>query len=115
MNGKIHRASVMETDVLGEGSMWIGRALLDATGFLINERVEIYDMKTGARFATSFVEAPPGSGTINLNGEAARLATPEDKSLCCFDQVEAKLSKHALSWSTGKIASCEVNSQKDRC
>src|SRR5258708_36631165 len=74
MKGKIHRASVTQADLHYEGSISIDRTLLDAAGFFINERVEIYNIETGARFATYVIEAPQGSGMIGLNGAAARLA-----------------------------------------
>ncbi|QQO23649.1 aspartate 1-decarboxylase [Bradyrhizobium diazoefficiens] len=94
MKGKIHRASVTEADLHYEGSISIDRALLDAAGLLINERVEIYNIDTGARFATYVIEAPLGSGIIGLNGAAARLAMPGDKIIivayACFDEAEAK-------------------------
>jgi aspartate 1-decarboxylase len=94
MKGKIHRASVTEADLHYEGSISIDRTLLDAAGLLINERVEIYNIETGARFATYVIEAPPGSGTIGLNGAAARLAMAGDKVIivayASFDETEAK-------------------------
>lgn len=94
MKGKIHRASVTEADLHYEGSISIDRALLDAAGLLINERVDIYNIDTGARFATYVIEAPRASGIIGLNGAAARLAMPGDKIIivayACFDEAEAK-------------------------
>ncbi|MBH5389368.1 aspartate 1-decarboxylase [Bradyrhizobium diversitatis] len=94
MKGKIHRASVTEADLHYEGSISIDKALLDAAGFLINERVEIYNIDTGARFATYVIAAPQGSGIIGLNGAAARLAMPGDKIIIVayafFDEAEAK-------------------------
>lgn len=94
MKGKIHRASVTEADLHYEGSISIDQALLDATGFLINERVEIYNIDTGARFATYVIAAPRGAGIIGLNGAAARLAMPGDKIIIVayafFDEAEAK-------------------------
>ncbi|MBO4225291.1 aspartate 1-decarboxylase [Bradyrhizobium neotropicale] len=78
MKGKIHRASVTEADLYYQGSISIDRTLLDAAGILINERVEIYNVDTGARFATYVIEAPKGSGVVGLNGAAARLAIPGD-------------------------------------
>jgi aspartate 1-decarboxylase len=94
MKGKIHRASVTQADLHYEGSISIDRALLDAAGFLINERVEIYNIDTGARFATYVIEAPKGSGTIGLNGAAARLAMIGDKVIivayAAFDEAEAR-------------------------
>lgn len=94
MKGKIHRASVTEADLHYEGSISIDEALLDAAGILINERVEIYNIDTGARFATYVIPAPRGSGIIGLNGAAARLAMPGDKIIIVayafFDEAEAK-------------------------
>lgn len=94
MKGKINRASVTEADLHYEGSISIDEALLDAAGFLINERVEIYNIDTGARFATYVITAPRGSGIIGLNGAAARLAMPGDKIIIAayafFDEAEAK-------------------------
>src|SRR6266511_3324722 len=94
MKGKIHRASVTQADLHYEGSISIDRALLDAAGFLINERVEIYNIDTGARFATYVIEAPKGSGTIGLNGAAARLAMIGDKVIIvaysAFEVVESR-------------------------
>jgi len=93
MKGKIHRASVTQADLHYEGSISIDRTLLDAVGCLINERVEIYNIDTGARFATYMIEAPKGSGMIGLNGAAARLAMIGDKVIvvayASFDEVEA--------------------------
>ncbi len=79
MKGKIHRATVTEADLHYEGSISIDRDLIEAAGFLINERVEIYNIDTGARFATYVIEGRRGSGVIGLNGAAARLAMPGDK------------------------------------
>ncbi|WP_027556096.1 aspartate 1-decarboxylase [Bradyrhizobium sp. Cp5.3] len=97
MKGKIHCASVTESDLHYEGSISIDRALIDAAGFLINERVEIYNLQTGARFATFVTEAPQGSGAVDLNGAAARLGMPGDKisivAYASFDEEEATTFK----------------------
>ncbi|KRQ02087.1 aspartate 1-decarboxylase [Bradyrhizobium manausense] len=97
MKGKIHRASVTEVDMHHEGSISIDQALLDAAGFLINERVEVYNIETGASFSTYVIQAPMGSGTIDLNGAAARLVLPGDTisivAYAAFDEAEAKLFK----------------------
>jgi aspartate 1-decarboxylase len=94
MRGKIHRARVTEADLHYEGSISIDRTLIDAAGFLINERVDIYNIDTGARFSTYVIEAPAGSGIIGLNGAAARLAMMGDKVIivayASFDETEAK-------------------------
>jgi aspartate 1-decarboxylase len=95
MKGKIHRARVTEADLHYEGSISIDRTLIEAAGFLINERVDIYNIDTGARFSTYVIEAPAGSGMIGLNGAAARLAMVGDKVIIVayanFDNVEAPI------------------------
>ncbi len=97
MKGKIHRARVTEADLHYEGSISIDKTLIDAAGFLINERVDIYNIDTGARFSTYVIEAPAGSGIIGLNGAAARLAMTGDKVIivayASFDEAEAKVFK----------------------
>ncbi|MDO9459246.1 MAG: aspartate 1-decarboxylase [Alphaproteobacteria bacterium] len=79
MKGKIHRAHVTQADLHYEGSISIDRVLIDAAGLLVNERVDIYNIDTGARFSTYVIEAPACSGIIGLNGAAARLAMVGDK------------------------------------
>jgi aspartate 1-decarboxylase len=94
MKGKIHRARVTEADLHYEGSISIDRNLIEAAGFLINERVDIYNIDTGARFSTYVIEASARSGTIGLNGAAARLAMTGDKLIIVayanFDSDEAR-------------------------
>jgi aspartate 1-decarboxylase len=91
MKGKIHRATVTEADLHYEGSISIDRDLSEAAGFFINERVEIYNIDTGARFATYVIEGKRGSGVIGLNGAAARLAMPGDKVIIvAYAQMEAE-------------------------
>lgn len=78
LTGKIHRATVTEACVDYEGSISIDEHLLDAAGIRPYERVEVYNVTTGARFATYAIVGRPGSGTIGINGAAARLATTGD-------------------------------------
>jgi len=94
MKGKVHRARVTDADLHYEGSISIDKALMEAAGFLPYERVDIYNIDTGARFSTYIIEAPAGSGTIGLNGAAARLAMVGDKVIIVayanFDEAEAR-------------------------
>ena len=80
---KLHRATVTECDLNYEGSISIDRKLIDAAGLLINERVEIYNIDNGERFATYVIEGKKGSGVIGLNGAAARKACVGDKLIIC--------------------------------
>ena len=49
---KVHRATVTECDLHYEGSISIDETLIEAAGLLVNERVEIYNIDNGERFAT---------------------------------------------------------------
>lgn len=76
--GKIHRAIVTRADLDYVGSITIDQALIDAAGFLENEKVDIYDVTNGSRLATYVIPAERGSGEIGINGAAAHLVKPGD-------------------------------------
>lgn len=76
--GKIHRAVVTRADLDYVGSITIDRDLIDAAGFLENEKVDIYDVTNGSRLATYVIPAERGSGEIGINGAAAHLVKPGD-------------------------------------
>jgi aspartate 1-decarboxylase len=78
MNGKIHRATVTEANLNYVGSITIDSAILDAVGMVENEKVQIVNNHNGARFETYIISGERGSGTICLNGAAARLVQPGD-------------------------------------
>jgi len=78
LKGKIHRARVTQVDVDYEGSITIDKSLMEASDILPYEQVEVLNINNGARFNTYAIEAEPGSGTICINGAAARLAAKGD-------------------------------------
>ncbi len=96
---KLHRATVTECDLNYEGSISIDRKLIDASGLLLNERVEIYNIDNGERFATYVIEGKAGSGVIGLNGAAARKACVGDKLIICAyaAMAEDEARKHEPS------------------
>ena len=79
MKAKLHRATVTQADLDYEGSIAIDRDLLDASGILPHEQVDVLNITTGARFTTYAIEAPRGSKVIGVNGAAARLVQKGDK------------------------------------
>lgn len=79
LKSKLHRATVTEANLNYTGSITIDRDLIDAAGILINEKVQIVNNNNGARFETYVIEGKRGTGTICLNGAAARLVQPGDK------------------------------------
>jgi len=72
LKAKLHRARVTMADLHYVGSISIDAALLERSGILPNEQVDIYNITNGERFTTYAIAAPRGSGEIGLNGAAAR-------------------------------------------
>ena len=79
MLGKINRATVTQRDLNYVGSITIDKNIIDAAGMYPNEKVEIYNISNGNRFATYVLEGDPGTGIVGLNGAAARLVSLGDK------------------------------------
>lgn len=73
LKAKIHNATVTMTEVNYHGSITIDPLLLKATGLLPNEAVIVADSDNGNRFETYIIPGESGSGTIGINGAAARL------------------------------------------
>lgn len=69
---KIHRAKVTEAELNYVGSITIDPELLDASGIYPNEKVQVVNVNNGERLETYVIEGERGSGTICLNGPAAR-------------------------------------------
>ena len=78
LKGKIHRATVVQAELDYVGSITVDEDLLDASGILEYEKVQIVDVNNGNRFETYTIAGERGSGMICLNGAAARLVTPGD-------------------------------------
>jgi aspartate 1-decarboxylase len=94
MKSKIHRATVTDADLNYVGSITLDRSLMDAAELLEYEQVQVVDIDNGARFETYVIEGPLGSGTVCLNGAAARLVQRGDKviviSYGSYDEVEVR-------------------------
>ena len=78
MKGKIHRANVTQCDLNYEGSISVDSTLLERSGILPHEQVDVLNINNGERFTTYAIPAPAGSGIIGINGAAARLAQKGD-------------------------------------
>lgn len=76
--GKIHRATVTGACLEYVGSISIDSTLLQAAGMFAYEQVHVVNVNNGARLVTYALEATADSGTVVLNGAAARLAVPGD-------------------------------------
>ncbi len=94
MKSKIHRATVTDADLHYVGSMTIDPILMEAADLLVHERIEIYNVTNGERFATYAIEGERGKGEMILNGAAAHKARPGDlvivASYAEFEDAEAR-------------------------
>ncbi len=94
LKSKIHGAVVTQTELYYSGSITLDRELMDAADLLPGEMVLVVNVNNGARLETYVIEAPRGSGTVCLNGPAARLAQVGDVvhilSYCYLDDEDAR-------------------------
>jgi len=77
--GKIHRGTITEANLNYPGSLTLDPELMEAADMLEYERVQVVNLNNGARLETYVILGEQGSGTICLNGAAARLGEPGDK------------------------------------
>ena len=96
LQAKLHRVRVTEADLNYEGSCGIDELLLEASGIVEFQYLELYNITNGERFSTYAIRAARGSGTISLNGAAARRAMVGDLLIiCAYSQYsEAELATH---------------------
>jgi aspartate 1-decarboxylase len=78
MLGKIHRCTVTRADLDYVGSITIDPVLMEAAGFLENQKIDIYNITNGSRFSTYVIPGILGMGEIGINGAAAHLAKAGD-------------------------------------
>lgn len=97
LKAKLHRATVTQADLDYEGSVTIDMDLLEESGILVNEQVDVLDITNGARLTTYAIEGERGSGVIGINGAAAHLVKTGDLVIICayaqMDEKEAKSHK----------------------
>jgi aspartate 1-decarboxylase len=79
LKSKIHRATITDCDVDYIGSITLDPELMRQSDLLVNEQVHVWDIDNGSRFVTYAIEGDEGSGTVQVNGAAARLVKPGDK------------------------------------
>lgn len=72
MRAKIHRAIITQADLNYEGSISIDSSLLQLSGILNYEKVDVLNINNGERFTTYALAEEAGSGVIKVNGAAAR-------------------------------------------
>lgn len=93
LKSKLHRAVVTDADLNYVGSITIDEALMEAADIVPFEKVHVVNNNNGARFETYVIKGERGSGTICVNGAAARLVQKGDVviilSYCSVSREEA--------------------------
>lgn len=100
LKSKIHGATITEANLDYIGSIGIDEDLMDAANLIENEKISVYNITNGERFDTYVIKAGRGSGTISLNGAAARKVAINDSiiivSYASIDFEEAKSFKPTI-------------------
>ena len=94
---KIHKVTITEANLQYVGSITIDEDLMDGANLIENEKVQIVNINNGERLETYVIKGERGTGTICLNGPAARKAAVGDVviiiSYAQMDFEEAKTFK----------------------
>ena len=78
VKSKIHRVKITQADLNYIGSITIDEKLMDASGIVEGEKVQIVNINNGERLETYAIKGVAGSGEVCMNGPAARKVQPGD-------------------------------------
>lgn len=78
VKSKIYKVTVTEANLQYVGSITIDEDLMDAANIIENEKVQVVNLNNGERIETYVIKGDRGSGSICLNGPAARKAALGD-------------------------------------
>lgn len=96
LKAKLHMATVTQAELWYDGSCAIDSDLLTLAGMREFEQIDIYNVNNGERFTTYIIKAEAGSGTISMNGAAARRVQVGDRIIIAtYGQLdEAEVERH---------------------
>lgn len=78
LKSKIHRVKITQAELHYVGSITLDENLMDAAQLLENEKVQVVNVNNGERLETYVIKGARGTGTVCLNGPAARKAAVGD-------------------------------------
>ncbi len=106
LKSKIHRVKVTQANLNYIGSITIDQNLMDAANLIEHEKVQVVNVNNGERLETYIIKGKRGSGTICLNGPAARRVEPDDiviiVSYAMMDFESAKKFKPTIIFTNDK-------------
>lgn len=104
IKSKIHRARITEAELHYVGSIAIDEDLMDAANLIEGEKVQVVNINNGERLETYVIRGARGTGTVCLNGPAARKAQVGDIviiiSYASMKFEKAKVYKPAIVFPT---------------
>ncbi len=104
LKSKIHRVRITQAELHYVGSITIDEDLMDAANIIEGEKVQVVNINNGERLETYVIKAERGSGTVCLNGPAARKAQVGDMviiiSYASMKMEKAKTFKPAVIFPT---------------
>ena len=104
LKSKLHCVTVTEANLNYMGSITIDEDLMDAANLIAGEKVQVVDNNNGERFETYIIKGERGTGSVCLNGAAARKVQVGDVciiiSYALMDFEEAKTFKPAIVFPT---------------
>lgn len=110
VKSKIHNVTVTEANLNYIGSISIDEDLMEAANIIENEKVQVVNINNGERLETYVIKGARGSGSICLNGAAARKVVVGDVviiiSYASMDADEARSFRPSIVFpdtSTNKL------------
>jgi aspartate 1-decarboxylase len=100
LKSKIHMVTVTEAILHYVGSITIDEDLMDAANIIAGEKVQVVNINNGERLETYVITGERGSGSIIMNGPAARKVAVGDViiiiSYASMDFEEARSFKPTI-------------------
>lgn len=100
LKSKIHRVKITEAELHYVGSITLDSRLMEAANLIEGEKVQVVNINNGERLETYVIKCEANSGTVCLNGPAARKAQVGDVviiiSYASMEWEEAKKFKPSL-------------------
>lgn len=104
LKSKIHRVKITGAELHYVGSITIDEDLMDAANLIAGEKVQVVNVNNGERIETYVITGERGTGTVCLNGPAARKAQVGDVviivSYASMKFEKAKLFKPTIIFPT---------------
>lgn len=95
LKSKIHRVKITQAELHYVGSITIDEALLEAANIIEGEKVQVVNVNNGERIETYAIKGSRNSGTVCLNGPAARKASVGDIVIVIgYARMDFEKAKH---------------------